>query len=151
MSKTILVVDDIYPNRYVIEEVFQDYIVYGASNGYELWEFLKGLIPDIVLMDVNLPDEDGYEIVKKMKNRRETMRIPVIFITVHNTRYDVLRAVKAGGIDFITKPFDQSDLRERVEKVLRRKPVACDTITPAGEISQSGLIRPRRFPEDEII
>ena len=119
MNKTILVVDDIYPNRYVIEELFEDYIVYGVANGDEMRDLLKGIVPDIILMDVNLPQEDGYEIVKKLKSRDETKDIPVIFLTVHNTRGDVMRAVNAGGVDFITKPFDETDLRERVEKIFR--------------------------------
>ncbi len=148
MSKTILVVDDIYSNRYLIEEIFSEYKVYGVSSGNELREFLKEFTPDIILMDINLPDEDGYEIVKKMKNRRETMHIPVIFITVHNTRFDVLRAVKAGGIDFITKPFDQSDLRERVERVLWRKNPDSGTKAPAPVITLYAAARSRRFPED---
>lgn len=119
MNKKILVVDDVYPNRYLIEEIFSEYEVSGVSNGKEMRNMLKTMKPDLILMDVNLPDEDGYELTKELKAGATTKNIPVIFITVHNTKMDVLHAVKAGGVDFVTKPFVESELRERVEKALR--------------------------------
>lgn len=118
MGKKVLIVDDVYSNRYVIEEVLEDYDVSGVSNGEEMWAYLKTDIPDIILMDVNLPLEDGFELTKELKNNAVTKDIPVLFLTVHNTKMDVLRAVRAGGADFITKPFDQADFRERVEKAI---------------------------------
>ncbi len=119
MSKKILVVDDVYPNRYLIEEIFSEYEVHGVSSGKEMRNLLKTMKPDLILMDINLPEEDGYELTKDLKAERTTADIPVIFITIHNTKMDVLHAVKAGGVDFVTKPIVESELRERVEKVLR--------------------------------
>ena len=124
MQKKILIVDDIYPNRYLIEEIFSgEYEVHGVSNGKGMRDFLKSITPDVILMDVNLPEQDGFEITKELKSNPATKGIPVIFLTVHNTKSDVINAIKAGGADFINKPFDQQDLKNRVEKVLRKKQI----------------------------
>ncbi|PKL18030.1 MAG: hypothetical protein CVV49_08120 [Spirochaetae bacterium HGW-Spirochaetae-5] len=56
-----------------------------------------------------------------MKFNQSTKNIPVIFLTVHNTKYDVIHGFKAGGVDFVVKPFDENDLKSRVEKILKDK------------------------------
>ena len=119
MKKIILIVDDLYPNRYLLEEVFEEYEVHSVSNGDKMRDFLKSIIPDIILMDVNLPEQDGFELTKELKLSPLTKDIPVIFLTVHNTKLHVMHAIKAGGADFIVKPFDDQDLKNRVEKVLK--------------------------------
>jgi len=125
MQKKILIVDDVYPNRYILEEIFseEEYEVHSVTDGVRMREYLKSAIPDVILMDVNLPEEDGYEITKELKKNPSTKNIPVIFLTVHNTKSDVIHAIKAGGSDFISKPFDPQDLKNRVEKVLKQKQV----------------------------
>lgn len=119
MKKTILIVDDVYPNRFLIEELFSDYKIYGAADGNTMRELLKTVTPDLILMDVNLPEQDGYELAKELKNNKRTENIPVIFLTVHNTKTDVIHGIKAGGADYIVKPFNEDDLKERVEKVMK--------------------------------
>ncbi len=123
MKKKILIVDDVYANRYIIEEIFDEteYEVHGVPDAAGMRGFLKEITPDIILMDINLPDQDGFEITKELRLSQKTRDIPVIFLTVHNTKSDVMRAINAGGSDFISKPFDQQELKYRVEKVLRRK------------------------------
>jgi len=118
MKKIILIVDDLYPNRYLLEEIFEEYEVHSVSDGDAMREFLKSIIPDVILMDVNLPDQDGFELTKELKMNPSTKNIPVIFLTVHNTKSDVIHAIKAGGSDYIVKPFDQQDIKNRVEKIL---------------------------------
>ncbi len=121
MKKKILIVDDLYANRYLLEEVLDEYEVFGVSDGGKMREYLKSSIPDVILMDVNLPEQDGFEITKELKNNPLTKNISVIFLTVHNTKSDVMHAIKAGGSDFIVKPFDEIDLKSRIEKVLKEK------------------------------
>lgn len=77
-------------------------------------------IPDIVLLDIRLPDIDGYEIVKRLKNNRRTQSIPIIFLTEKRQREDRLRGLSMQVEDYITKPFDIQELRLRVRNVLMR-------------------------------
>ncbi len=124
MKKKILIVDDLYPNRYLLQEIFDDdYEVHSAADGDKMRELLKTMVPDIILMDINLPDQDGFELTKELKTSPSTKDIPVIFLTVRNTKIDVLHAINAGGSDFIGKPFDEQELKNRVEKVLKDKPI----------------------------
>ncbi len=82
---------------------------------------MKTVTPDVILMDVNLPDQDGFELTKELKRHAATKNIPVIFLTVHNTAPHVIRGIKVGGSDFIVKPFNEQELRLRVEKVFEGK------------------------------
>lgn len=77
-------------------------------------------IPDIVLLDIRLPDLDGYEIVKRLKNNRRTQSVPIIFLTEKRQREDRLRGLSMQVEDYITKPFDIQELRLRVRNVLMR-------------------------------
>ncbi len=77
-------------------------------------------IPDIVLLDIRLPDLDGYEIVKRLKNNRRTQSVPIIFLTEKRQREDRLRGLAMQVEDYITKPFDIQELRLRVRNVLMR-------------------------------
>lgn len=119
MKKTILLVDDVYPNRFLIEEILSDYQVYCAADGEGMRGLLKKVKPDLILMDVNLPEQDGYELAQELKKETSTADIPIIFLTVHNTKSDVMHGINAGGIDYIVKPFNEEDLKQRVEKAIR--------------------------------
>jgi len=123
MKNKILIVDDLYANRYLLEEIFEEYEVHSVSDGDQMRELLKTVKPDVILMDVNLPDQDGYELTKELKLNQSTKNIPVIFLTVHNTKFDVIHGFKAGGVDFVVKPFDEKDLKSRVEKILKDKKI----------------------------
>jgi len=123
MKSKILIVDDLYANRYLLEEIFDDYEVFSVSDGDQMRDLLKTQTPDIILMDVNLPDQDGYELTKELKANPATKDIPVVFLTVHNTKFDVIHGFKAGGVDFVVKPFDGNDLKSRIEKILKEKKV----------------------------
>lgn len=76
--------------------------------------------PDVVLLDIRLPDLDGYEIVKRLKNNRRTQTVPIIFLTEKRQREDRLRGLSMEVEDYITKPFDIQELRLRVRNVLMR-------------------------------
>ena len=77
-------------------------------------------IPDVVLLDIRLPDLDGYEIVKRLKKNRRTESVPIIFLTEKRQREDRLRGLSMQVEDYITKPFDIQELRLRVRNVLMR-------------------------------
>jgi len=124
MKKKILIVDDLYANRYLLEEILDEYEVHSVPNGTKMREFLKSEKPDIILMDVNLPDQDGFELTKELKTNPATGNIPIIFLTVHNTKFDVMHGINSGGSDFIVKPFDENELKLRIDKVLKYKQIS---------------------------
>ena len=79
-------------------------------------ESLEKSVLDLILLDVNLPYENGYEICKKVKN---VQRIPIIFVTSRDTTADELQSIQAGGIDFISKPYDTLILLEKIKRALQ--------------------------------
>ncbi len=78
------------------------------------------ILPDLILLDIRLPDMDGYEVCKRLRAHRRTQNVPVIFLTEKRERSDRLSGLELGAVDYITKPFDIQDLRLRVRNILRR-------------------------------
>ncbi len=77
-------------------------------------------VPDLVLLDIRLPDIDGYEVCKQLRSHRRTQNVPIIFLTERRERSDRLSGLELGAVDYITKPFDVQDLRLRVRNIMRR-------------------------------
>jgi PleD family two-component response regulator len=77
--------------------------------------------PDLVILDIRLPDIDGYEVAQRLRSNRRTKDIPIIFLTEQRGREDRLKGLEIGGDDYITKPFDIQELRLRVRNALRRE------------------------------
>jgi len=97
-----------------------DFDIVLAKNASQAFQRLNGeQIIDLVLLDIMLPDMDGYEILKKMKNTEEQMDIPVIFITVLDSTEDEEKAFQLGAVDFITKPFHPSIVKLRVKNQIK--------------------------------
>ncbi len=117
---TVLMVDDLYANRFLVEGVLSDFRVLSASNGTEMWSILEKEIPDIILMDVMMPYDDGFSLVKKLRHNSLFKDIPIIFLTAKNSKEDVLEGVRSGGSYYITKPFDHDELIGRIMAVLEK-------------------------------
>jgi len=113
----ILIVDDERSNRKLLSELLsEEFDVVLAKNGSQVFQFLNGeQVIDLVLLDIMLPDMDGYEIIKRMKNNDNQKDIPVIFITVLDSAEDEEKAFQLGAVDFITKPFHPSIVKLRVK------------------------------------
>ena len=77
----------------------------GMANSKELKDALKEELPDLILLDIMLPGEDGYSILERLKASSETQNIPVIMVTAKEAEYDKVRGLEAGADDYITKPF----------------------------------------------
>ncbi len=111
----ILVVDDQPNNLKVISSVLGDsYSLSFANNGPNALKILEKLEPDLILLDVMMPDMDGFEVCSRIKSDFRTKDIPVIFLTAKNDIEDIVRAFKAGAVDYITKPFNVMELKVRV-------------------------------------
>lgn len=92
----------------------------GITDGRELWAALKKEVPQLILLDIMLPGEDGYLILEKLKSTPSTRDIPVIMVTAKEAEFDKVRGLEAGADDYITKPFGMMEFVARVKAVLRR-------------------------------
>jgi putative two-component system response regulator len=119
----ILVVDDVPTNRSVLERLLrlQKYVVESVGDGESALEAIARRPPDIVLLDVQMPGLDGFEVCRRIKQRPATCLIPVVFMTGLSDRASRIQGIEAGGDDFLRKPFDVEELGARVRSLLRIK------------------------------
>lgn len=97
-----------------------NYIVSAFENAKEFYKKLDELVPDLILLDVMLPDESGYDIVRKFRKRPATQDIPIIMVTAKTTEMDMIKGLDGGADDYIKKPFSIMELITRVKALLRR-------------------------------
>lgn len=112
----ILVVDDIQSNRILLDKILSDegYQVISVANGEDAINYVNQNEVDLILLDIMMPNKDGFTVFKELKSKEKTASIPVIFITVINNDADTLRAFEMGAVDYITKPFTPTELRIRI-------------------------------------
>lgn len=120
-KETILIVDDIPENLQLLAGMLseQGYIVRLAPDGQLALQFVQSNPPDLILLDLLMPEMDGYEVCKQLKTSPTTQDIPVIFISALNEVFDKVKAFSFGGVDYITKPFEVREVLARVENQLR--------------------------------
>ncbi|GAB4424706.1 MAG: hypothetical protein Kow0031_03840 [Anaerolineae bacterium] len=122
MKHTLLIVEDDTDTAEMLRVYFeaQGYRVVIAGNGHIALEKCRTEKLDLILLDVRLPDIDGFEVGQSLQSDVRTSRLPVIFVTERRERDDRIAGLKLGAIDYITKPFDVQELRLRVRNALRR-------------------------------
>ncbi|MGB0388426.1 MAG: adenylate/guanylate cyclase domain-containing protein [Ardenticatenaceae bacterium] len=115
-TANILVVDDTRPNLRLLVNILSEngYKVRPASNGPRALAVAKESLPDLILLDINMPGMSGYEVCEQLKAHEPTRDIPVIFISVLSEVLDKVKGFAVGGVDYITKPFQVEELLARV-------------------------------------
>lgn len=113
---TVLVVDDTPMNREILSVMLEDhqYHVQNAESGKVALEIIDVTPPDMILLDISMPEMDGFEVCETIKNNPKTSSIPIIFISALNDTQDKVRAFEAGGVDYIEKPFYEEEVLARV-------------------------------------
>jgi len=113
----ILVVDDTPANLRLLTELLKsrDYSVRPVPNGRLALSGAQAIPPDLILLDIKMPEMDGFEVCRQLKSNEITRKIPVIFISAMSDTEDKLTGFSAGGVDFITKPFQENEVLARVE------------------------------------
>ncbi len=116
----ILVVDDVPQNLLLLAAMLNrwGYKVRKATNGQMALTAAQLVIPDLILLDVNMPEMSGYEVCQYLKDNAQTRHIPIIFISAMDQATDKVRAFEVGGADYITKPFQIAEVIVRVENQL---------------------------------
>ncbi len=115
--ETILIVDDTPANLRVLSRMLirRGYKVRAAINGTRALEAVQANLPDLILLDIMMPNMDGYEVCRRLKAGEQSRDIPVIFISALNATENKLKAFTAGGVDYVTKPFQAKEVLARVE------------------------------------
>jgi DNA-binding response OmpR family regulator len=123
MSRKILIVDD-EPELVALLDMSlggQGYIISSAASGAEALQKLRAETPDLILMDVMLPDISGTRLTGQIKNNPQTAGVPIIMLTAKDSATDVIVGLNMGADDYVTKPFSTPVLAARIDTVLRRK------------------------------
>lgn len=109
----------------------------GFRNAADFWQALEKELPQLVLLDIMLPDEDGLHILKRLRAGAETADLPVMMLTAKSSEYDRVVGLDSGADDYMPKPFGMMELVSRVRALLRRaaKPVAEDKLFTAGSLA----------------
>ncbi|MCT4574848.1 MAG: response regulator [Alphaproteobacteria bacterium] len=121
-KSTILIVDDVSENIDVLVSVLrEDYNLSIAKNGKVALDLANNVNPDLILLDIMMPEMDGYEVCTKLKEEDNTRNIPVVFLTALGQNEDEERGLLLGAVDYITKPFEPSLLKVRIKNHLELK------------------------------
>ncbi len=119
----ILIVDDVEENVQLLGNIFQEhnYDVSFASNGRYALDILETESPDLIMLDIMMPDMDGFEICEKIKENPRNKDIPIIFLTAKTQQEDIIKGFEMGAVDYVTKPFEINELIARVNTHLSLK------------------------------
>lgn len=119
----ILVVDDVPQNLQVLRSTLQKegYRIAAANNGQVALRYLQKEVPDLILLDVMMPEINGFEVCREIKSQKIFQDVPVIFLTARTEVEDVISGFDAGGVDYITKPFNMAELLMRVKTHMELK------------------------------
>ena len=122
----VLVIDDEKLSFKLLEQIFtrENWECFWAASGNSGIELAESAKPDIILLDVVLPDKNGFEVCLDLKSSQTTKDIPVIFVTSRNDREAIVKAFEAGAVDFVTKPFFVEEIWVRVKTQLKLKQYA---------------------------
>lgn len=133
----LLIVEDHYELAELVVAYFSDegYTVHHAASGQEALDLLYTEPIELALLDIRLPDFDGYEVVNRMRQNPKTAQMPVILLTERRDRSYRLQGLELGVVDYITKPFDLDELRLRVRNALARGQMR-NTVNPITELPQ---------------
>ncbi|MCH5252454.1 MAG: response regulator [Lachnospiraceae bacterium] len=119
MKNVILVVDDDKANLMRAQTILSsDYRVSAANSGKAALKYLENNRPDLILLDINMPEMDGFEVIEQIRQNKEIADIPVIFLTADNQVNTEIKCFQAGAMDFVGKPFVPDVLRSRVSKAI---------------------------------
>lgn len=122
ISSKIVIIDDKMENLLLFQNILssQNYDIKTASSGAEGLDIVKSFHPELILLDVVMPQMNGYDVLRELKSNKTTKDIPVIFLTAKDTAEDIVKGFEEGATDYIAKPFHQKELLARVNTHLQK-------------------------------
>lgn len=121
----VMVIDDDNIIRATLQAALEKrYSVVGIGTGEEVLELIESYNPRLLVLDINLPGSDGFEICRKVRSKAKLRSLPILFMTVRKDDRSFLNSLDSGGNSFITKPFEIAELREKIEYLLQSYPSA---------------------------
>ena len=111
------------------------YQAMGFETAKDFYRALDSRLPELVLLDIMLPDEDGMSILKRLRSRPDTQRVPVILVTAKTTELDKVKGLDGGADDYIAKPFGVMEMIARVKALLRRSGGTEDSLMTCGDVT----------------
>ena len=130
--------EDNWEVRYILELCFQDdYQILQAEDGKDALEKVKMQEPDLIISDVMMPNMDGFETCRLLKDNPTTATIPIIFVTAKKETTDIVQGFQAGGVDYISKPYRQEEVISRVRTHLQLRRLLANQERLIGELNQA--------------
>ncbi|HWQ46324.1 MAG TPA: response regulator transcription factor, partial [Longilinea sp.] len=154
---SILIVEDDLDVADMLSVTFrvQGYSVRVVNWGKEAIDVCFDKLPDIIILDIRLPDIDGFEVASRLRTNRRTANVPIIFLTEKRDRPDRIKGLELKADDYVTKPFDIQELRLRVRNIIGRtkssSPINPITNLPEGDVVNDRLRRHTKDPEGAIL
>ncbi len=121
----ILLVDDYHENTALLEHALSKHKTFAVDNGLDALSFSVEYIPPLILLDINMPDMDGFEVCRNLKAVEATRDIPIIFLTGQAEPTDISKGFQLGAVDYITKPFNISEIKARIATHLSLSKARC--------------------------
>jgi class 3 adenylate cyclase/DNA-binding response OmpR family regulator len=149
-KSNILVVDDTPANLNLLTQILseQRYEVRVAPSGKLALRAIESTLPDLILLDINMPEMDGYQVCEQLKAAAPTREIPVIFVSALDEVLDKVKAFSVGGVDYITKPFEPAEVLARIENQLRLRSLQLELMEQNALLQKQ--IEGRRRAEVEV-
>lgn len=143
LTGRVLVVDDVEANRLLLRDLLEvrGHEVLEASDGAEALKLVAKSAPEVVLLDVQMPGIDGFEVCRRLKAAPATAALPVLLVTALSDRDHRLEGIRAGANDFITKPIDGADLMLRVRNALQTRRLFTEVETQYRKLEQLEALR----------
>ena len=127
------------------------YQAVGFETAKEFYGALSEKLPELILLDIMLPDEDGLSILKRLRTRADTQKIPVILVTAKSTEIDKVKGLDGGADDYIAKPFGVMEMIARVKALLRRSGGAEESLMTCGNVTLDGKAIELTYKEFELL
>src|SRR5665647_1215185 len=123
MPDKILIIDDSVDNRQLLLRTLgkAGFEIVEAGDGKEGLTLAFELLPELILLDIVMPELDGYQVCEALKKDPRTADIPIIFLSAKTETKDKIKGLEIGGVDFIAKPFDRSEVLARVQTQLKNR------------------------------